>query len=149
MLFLILAGGAAALLFMKNAINFPLVSSNTLWQAVDPRRYMPGLLDGEVRDKRSRVGQPYHNIRNPHGPSNVFQKNIEYIPPFVKKQYSVAYARNYSNVGADLRTQDWRLDPNFAGVKNNYSGYYVPEDIVGSISKHHRAREEDRWRPRK
>jgi len=150
MIFLILGAGALAAIFMKTAENFPLITNNTLWQALDPRRYLPGIKDTIIRDKRSRVGQPYHDIRNPYGPSNVFQKNIEYIPPFVTEKYSTAYARNYSNVGADLRTLDWRLDPAFAGVRNNYSGYYTPEDILGSISKHRREREYDSiWKRRR
>ncbi len=151
MISLLIGAGLLAAYFMSTSVNFPLITNNTLWQAVDPSRYLPGIKDSVVRDKRSRVGQPQVQIRNPFGPSNVFQHNIEYMPPFVTTDYSVAYARNYSNVGADLRTQDWRLDPNFAGTVNNYSGYYTPEDILGNISKHGKSNNIalDRWNQRK
>lgn len=148
MIMLILAGGLAAWYFMKTAVNYPMETHNTVWQALDPRRYLPGLMHGEIQDKRERVGQPQINIRSPFGPSNVFQKNIEHMEPFVQPDYSMAYARNYSNV-TEIRTPDWRLDPKFAGTLNNYSGWYVTEAVVDKLSKHFGIRDENRWkRPR-
>lgn len=143
---ILIAGGLMALYFAKTAINFNLTTNNTVWQSLDPRRYLPGLMDSEVRDKRSRVSQPQYNIRLPYGASNAFQHNIEYMPPFVTPEYSVAYARNYTNV-SEIGTPDWRIDPAFAGVRNNYSGYYLTEPVLEKLSNHVRTR--DRWRPAK
>lgn len=144
MLVLLLAGGLAAMIYKLTSVNYPMQTNNTVWQSLDPRRYLPGLMHGEIQDKRSRVGQPYTNIRGPFGPSNVFQKNIEHMPPFVKPDYSVAYAKNYSNV-SEVRTMDWRLDPSFAGVSNNYSGYYITEPVLERLSNHSRTRSFDRY----
>ena len=144
MIALLLAGGLAALIYMRTAVNYPMQTHNTVWQSLDPRRYLPGIMHSSIQDKRERVGQPQINLRGPFGPSNPFQKNIEHMPPFVKTDYSVAYAKNYSNV-TEIRTPDWRLDPNFAGTSNNYSGWYVTEPVVEKLSKHSRPRNYDRW----
>jgi len=144
MIAILLAGGLAAIIYKLTATNYPMDTHNTVWQALDPRRYLPGLMHSGIQDKRERVGQPQINIRGPFGPSNVFQHHIEHMPPFVKTDYSVAYAKNYSNV-TEVRTPDWRLDPNFAGTSNNYSGWYVTEPVVARLSNHSRARNHDRW----
>lgn len=137
---LILLGGLAYLVYYNNSRLAHIESNKGLNERVDDKSYQPGLKHQDLQEK-SFIAQPHTNIRAPFGQPNPFEKHVFTKAPFLTPEYSKAYQKNYSNV-TEIRTPDWRMDPNFNSAANNYSGYYTYEDVLKQLSNHSKHKNE-------